>query len=249
MASYSNNYTEDFDPWAYFEFCHRDLAENSEFTEFLKGFNDVFKDGRISGKRLLDMGTGSSIHSIIAASRHFDEIYLTDYIPKHLSILADWWGGKSSHMDHIIKYCIQLENSSQTVLDRNTEIREKIKGILYMDVTKSNPFTPSYLAPFDTIVSSFCLDSASHNWDEFAKAFSNVSAMLRVGGKFVFVGGIDITFYRVGDFKYKNPNINLNDLYSILESNNFEIECIETYKNTHPDRCDGSFYLAVARKL
>jgi len=65
----------------------------------------------ITGKRLLDVGTGPSIISEMAASRHFDEIYLSDIATQNLAILNEWWTGKSSRLDHVIEYCLAIEKS------------------------------------------------------------------------------------------------------------------------------------------
>ncbi|KAL5018092.1 hypothetical protein ScPMuIL_003814 [Solemya velum] len=182
----TDNYLRDFDPRVYLENLRNDPNEDTKFRFLLDNLHAVFSERRFSGKRLLDLGSGPSIHSVISASSQFDEIYLSDYAPQNLSVLTDWWTGKISHMDHVIKHCLDLEHNSQTVAQRNQEMRQKIKGILQVDVRKSNPFSPNHLVPFDAIISSFCVDSATTSLEDYDNATSNIPAMLTENGTYIF---------------------------------------------------------------
>ncbi|KAL5005770.1 hypothetical protein ScPMuIL_016928 [Solemya velum] len=244
--STTDNYLKDFDPRVYLEKLRNDPNEDKKFRFSLDGLHEVFSGGKCFGKRLLDLGSGPSIHSVISASRHYDEIYLSDYVPQNLSILADWWTGKISHMDHAIMYCLDMEHNSQTVAQRNQEMRQKIKGILQVDVRKSNPFSPNHLPPFDAIISSFCVDSATTSLEDYDNATSNIPAMLTENGTYIFTGAMDKTYYSVGGVNFKYPTLSKNDIYQVHRKHGLVIEMFKEFQNE--DIYDGTIFMAVARK-
>ncbi|OWF55860.1 Nicotinamide N-methyltransferase [Mizuhopecten yessoensis] len=90
---------------------------------------------KIGGKRLLDIGTGPTIHNVISASRHLDEIFLSDYAPQNLEYLQKWLKKDISEPTKIMDYVISLEGCKMTAEQRENEIREKVRGILPIVVT------------------------------------------------------------------------------------------------------------------
>ncbi|KAL5005769.1 hypothetical protein ScPMuIL_016927, partial [Solemya velum] len=246
--SLTENYVRDFDPWAYLEAYRKDVNEDKEYRFMQDSLHEVFSEGTFFGKRLLDLGSGPSIHSVISASRHYDDIYLSDYAPQNLSVLADWWTGKISHMDHVIKHCLHLEHNSQTVTERNNEMRQKTRGILRVDVRKTNPFSPNYVAPFDTIISGYCLDSATSCLEDYEKTVANISPMLNRNGTLVFIGATDQSFYSFGDCEFKHAAYSREELYPIYEKNGLKIEYFKEFGNKQANLYDGSIFMAVARK-
>ena len=44
----------------------------------------------VDGSRILDVGCGPTIHSVIPASRYFSQIYLADYAACNRQALNDW---------------------------------------------------------------------------------------------------------------------------------------------------------------
>ncbi|KAL5022161.1 hypothetical protein ScPMuIL_001316 [Solemya velum] len=190
----TGNYTLDyrnFDSKAYLETASvlfdEHGNENKLVTFLFKEFHNCFKDGIIRGKRLLDLGTGPTIASIISASHHFDEIYLSDVAPQNLSVLEEWWQGRETYttgryFKPMLKYCIDLSDGRQSVEELNRSIREKIKGILLVDVRKQQPFYPNRFAPFDAITSRNCLDAACTDDVGYANVLHNTSKLLKKGG-------------------------------------------------------------------
>ena len=48
--------------------------------------------GKVKGKRIVDIGSGPTIHSLIPAAKWFDELYLSDYCPQNLEAVQKWVG-------------------------------------------------------------------------------------------------------------------------------------------------------------
>ena len=46
--------------------------------------------GRVKGHRIIDIGCGPTIHSLIPAAKWFDELYLADFSPRNLQAVQQW---------------------------------------------------------------------------------------------------------------------------------------------------------------
>ena len=55
--------------------------------------------GALQGKRLLDFGCGPCVNLAIPSSRHFDELYLCDYVPANRQAVQDWVDDKPTKHD------------------------------------------------------------------------------------------------------------------------------------------------------
>ena len=67
------------------------------------------------GRRLLDIGTGPTIHSIISSSRRLEHIDISDFSPNVLQILRDWHTGKRQIESEILKYEMSLEGDKYVI--------------------------------------------------------------------------------------------------------------------------------------
>ena len=65
----------------------------------------------IKGKRLLDVGTGPTVHSIISACTQVEEIHLSDYAEKNRKYLHKWLEGRLQYNSDTIKFALDLESS------------------------------------------------------------------------------------------------------------------------------------------
>ena len=55
--------------------------------------------GRVQGHRLLDIGSGPSIHSVIPAAKWFDEIILTDFTHANREKQRQWLNKEPNRFD------------------------------------------------------------------------------------------------------------------------------------------------------
>ena len=50
----------------------------------------VYSTGQVKGKRIIDIGCGPTIHSVIPATKWFDEIYLADFAQSNIDAIQKW---------------------------------------------------------------------------------------------------------------------------------------------------------------
>ena len=62
-------------------------AENRVSHVFV---SNTYLVGIVKGKRIIDIGSGPTIHSLIPAAKWFDELYLSDYCPQNLEAVQKW---------------------------------------------------------------------------------------------------------------------------------------------------------------
>ena len=94
------------------------------------------------------------------------------------------------------------------------------------------------MAPYDLILSSYCLESACKSLKEFSGAVSKLAELTKPGGKLVMVamdGPGETFFYMVGEKRFINLSITEEALTTILQQNGFHDITIECQPNKGPD--------------
>ncbi|XP_033730332.1 indolethylamine N-methyltransferase-like [Pecten maximus] len=108
-------YEEDFDAEWYLDTYYEpslEAVDKDEFLQFtLDSLHDAFRTARVTGSRLLDVGTGPTVHSVISGSQHVGEIYLSDYAAQNRKVLTDWWKLGTRPQTGIMEYVLRRENS------------------------------------------------------------------------------------------------------------------------------------------
>ena len=66
--------------------------------------------GKHSGQRLIDIGTGPSIHSLISASEHYEDILVSDYTDSNRQEIKKWLKDEEGCFDWlpVIQYVCNL---------------------------------------------------------------------------------------------------------------------------------------------
>ncbi|XP_013388507.1 indolethylamine N-methyltransferase-like [Lingula anatina] len=216
-----NDYDSVFDPNAYLTLYYSDVeGYKAGLLQFrLKTLHEIFSTGRasvkekklemliltaskIKGTRLLDIGTGPCIHSVISASKWFDEITLTDFADVNRRALKKWWLEEDGawNWDPFFKYVAKLDGNEGKWEKYREKLRKKIKDVLVCDVHKVNPISPHKAGRYmyDAITSCQCLEVASADTEAYKQAIKNVVSFLKVNGYFVLIGNLNDRLYHVG---------------------------------------------------
>lgn len=260
-ADYSGVAYDAFDPEKYVATYYSTIAGHKEEGDvlkfFLDGLNEAFKSGEITGKKLLDVGTGPIPNMAFCAAPWFEEITLSDFTQKNLQFLQKWRVGEINHMGPVFEYLLQLDKSG-SMEERQEELRRKIRNIVFCDVTAPNPVASTAVdgVIFDAITCSNCLEVASITLDNYAKSVRNLSSLLRPGGHLVLEGALEQTFYRVGELRFECTPINENQLRDIFQKEGFEILSLQDLnENYSPHKEESNYsdfknaFAMVAKKL
>lgn len=136
-----------------------------------------------------------------------------------------WLKGEIEIQTKQIKYVCQLENEGQTVKDRVKQIRNKVKQICFIDVTKPGSLRGSDLPKeFDVVTSCWCLDSAGQSIETYKTCASHISSLVKKGGHFVLFGNVDCTLYTPeNNDLFPSTNISEASVRKIYEDLGFKI--------------------------
>ncbi|GFT19439.1 uncharacterized protein NPIL_227561 [Nephila pilipes] len=95
-ADIKNNFNENLKAIEY----HKELHEVLKFIrisyELTSSFiYDVVKSRRFEGKKLLEIGSGATVHNIASASAYFPIIVQSEFVEDNREALKDWLNGNS----------------------------------------------------------------------------------------------------------------------------------------------------------
>ncbi|KAK3107631.1 hypothetical protein FSP39_018768 [Pinctada imbricata] len=225
----TTDYARNFDPEWFLSHYHCPVDDKDGMGQGLKSIQDTLhdlcsQDVRF-GERLLDVGTGPTVHSVLRISREVRDIDLSDYTPGNIQILKDWKDGKRNEEMSLIQYEMKLVGDTRPVEEREQELRDKVKGIYAIDVTTGNVFiehapkNPSY----DVITSLLCLEAVSDSREVYKKCLANVTRLVKEGGYIIMLGVLESTFYKVGSFRFPCAPITAEDVIAGVKANGFKV--------------------------
>ncbi|XP_069135705.1 nicotinamide N-methyltransferase-like [Argopecten irradians] len=213
---------------------------------YMDKYCKIFQPGEVKGRQLLDIGTGPSVHSIISASRHVDDVYLSDFAAQNRKLLNDWWKSDKTLIENVTAYVLKQEKSSETVVERQTAMKGKVRAVLPIDVTLSNPLgSGSDITQFDIITSSLCLEAAALTIDQYRTNAANVASLLKVGGHFILNGVLEQTWYQVGEYKFGSVWLSREDIESTFVSCGFDIKQFDVLKTDDEVYSDFHVFFAM----
>ncbi|XP_069108448.1 nicotinamide N-methyltransferase-like [Argopecten irradians] len=242
-----------FDPNSYMHnYVVSEEAANNLKPE-IEILHRLFNSHKLSGKRLLDVGTGPTVHTLITACNHVDEIYLSEFLPQNLQYLENWRNGEENQCTSLIDYAMELEGRTKTVSQRMSDLRCKVKGILPVDVTSSKPIGDAFGdEKLDIIVSSYCIETAVFTVEGYGKCIENISTLLNKDGFLILFACLNGDTYQVGECKYKAVCLTKDDILSCLRKAGFVVIATEELAETDYDSkylTFDSYYYILARKL
>ncbi|CAH1265134.1 INMT [Branchiostoma lanceolatum] len=227
--------------------------EKDDFGHWMmKGHHEIFQPGQLTGQRLLDIGTGPNIMSLLSASKYFPEITCSDYLQSCREELQQWLHDDPGAFDWSphLQYTSALEGDSTTPEDIASRLRSAVKAVLPCDVFQPNPLAPLSLEPFDVVVSSLCLDSACKTREEYCACLGNMASLVKSGGGLILIGTLDCTIYTVGKELFYNVTVEddfLRDSLTKFGLANIEIKKFAS--NLDVKVCDlSAFYYLTAKK-
>ncbi|XP_046583853.1 nicotinamide N-methyltransferase-like isoform X2 [Haliotis rubra] len=248
QVKYGEDYKTDFQPEEYLQMYYSTLkgapAEGDMLEASMLFWHEAFNQGHMTGRRLLDIGTGPTIHSVISASNYCDTVYLSDFAPQNRETLRKWLDGSLQHS--FKSFFQELPN------DREAMLKDKVVGIFPLDLLQAEPLMPSLFPPFDIINSSLCLEAAAQDLASYENMVRRMGRLLKDGGHVVLFGVLGESFYRVGSHSFSCLKISAEQVQDIWKRSGFTI--VEWKQKATDAQCDGSvsnfegFFLMVAQK-
>ena len=138
------------------------------------------------GLRILDYGTGPSLHQTVITAAKASEIVLSDYSATNREAIRLWLEDDRSAFDwlpHFRSAMSELENAGEReLLERVEKIRRIVKAVVYCDLSQDPPIQKGYDVEYDVINSCFCLCDAAKSHEEYRQGIVKLTKYLKPGG-------------------------------------------------------------------
>ena len=240
MTSQQVSNFDEFDPWAFLNYYEEVNVWHRHSLSVLHEFYKSYGSPPIDLK-ILEFGAGPVISYEISAALCASEIVLSEYTEKNRKLLQMWLDRdpKAPNWNPFFEYVVQeLEgNSKEEAAMRQEELRRAVKAVIPCDITKDAPIDPAYNGPYDVVLSSLCLDTASTSLEEFAGAVRKLAKYIKPGGKLLLQtvsGSADTVFYMVGKEKFFGLSINEDILTTTLKKIGFCDITIRSFSRDPP---------------
>ncbi|KAM4691845.1 nicotinamide N-methyltransferase-like [Rhinophrynus dorsalis] len=209
MAASKYKHVHDVQEFDMDAFCQTYCTHGCDFREEVQTFpltklHHTFDSGQVKGERLLDFSNNATFPQLLSACNVFNEIILAKFTDKFIQESKKWLNKEPGAFDwsHSAEYVSQLEGGRETWMEKEENLRRKVKQVLKYDITKSNPLDPVKIPKVDCLLSSYGLDAGSKDLESCRSNLKNISSLLKVGGHLVLVGLFNASFYMVGKHKF-----------------------------------------------
>ncbi|KRX16942.1 putative methyltransferase -like protein [Trichinella nelsoni] len=173
--------------------------------------------------RLLDIGSGPTIHMAVVFRDKVDEIYLSDYLEQNCEQLRLWMQDrKPFDWRSVLGYIAQREGQATLSVEAmEVASRSKLRGVFHCDVFKPGVIDwPDYDGlGFDVVSSLFCLEFASNTVDDFTNALTNVVRLVKPGGYLILGGVLGESWCKFGGRLFSSYPLTEAQLFASLRQN------------------------------
>ncbi|XP_073459304.1 nicotinamide N-methyltransferase-like [Aquarana catesbeiana] len=195
----------------------------------MEKFHNAFSSGDFRGDVLIDISTGPIIHHLYAALKYFREIILLKPSDHCIVELKKWTDSRTGAFDwsHTSILATELAGESDQCEEKEIGLRAAIKHVVKFNLNQENLTGSIGLPQADCLVFCFILGSTSKDLEEFGRNFKKFSKLLKPGGRIMYYGILNCTFYMVGGEKFNHCKYNESDFRSVLSNEGFVITHLE----------------------
>jgi hypothetical protein len=197
-------------------------AVEPDERETIAFFVDAIRDAE-PDEPVLFFGVGPTLHHVFLAAGGASEIHLADYLQSNLDEVQRWIQRDPGAHDWtaFVRYTLECEGlaspTDADVWEREELTRAKITRLLRADARLSNPLEGPNAAPYATVVSAYCADSATDDHSTWSTFMEHISGLVRPGGLFVTSALRQCRSYVVGAKRFPSANVDERDLRAALE--------------------------------
>lgn len=224
----------------------------------LRCLAQTFATGEVSGRTLIDIGSGPTIYQLLSACAHFEDITMTDFLEVNRQELGLWlreepgafnWSVYSQHV------CL-IEGKGESWQEKERQLRARVKRVLPIDVHQPQPLGIASLAPLpaDALVSAFCLEAVSPDLTSFQRALDHITTLLRPGGHLLLIGALEESWYLAGEARLAVVPVHEEEVREALVLSGYEVRDLRTYVmpthlRTGVDDVKGIFFAWAQKKV
>lgn len=224
-------YRKNLDPKEFKEFKLRGLKEENEHNNYdfyFKCLYDFFSTASFnSDSRLLELGSGPTVHNIASASAFIPYVVLSEFVEANCEELRRWLRKEDGHLDWtpFIRRVVRAEGRSDietACLEVEARIRQAVKAVVHCDVLDDQVVPPEVSQkPYDVVLSCLTLETAATSKESYSAILRRIRNLLKQNGKLVLIGPIKCSFWNVGNNRFHCLPLEPQDIQRALEENNY----------------------------
>jgi len=201
------------------------------FHFILQFLHDVTQSERFKGSKVLEIGSGATVHNIAALSSKFSTIVQSDYVLDNVNELKRWHAGTSTlDWSQFLDIVLRLEGKDKYIEKSRRElegrIRNSVKSVVRGDllsdsVLSEDELTPETTPPFDVIVSVLCLETVAKDFDGYVAILKRLNKLLRQGGGILICGYENGSPWQIGESVFHHVKLTLKQITDAVEKSGF----------------------------
>ncbi|GBL97519.1 Indolethylamine N-methyltransferase [Araneus ventricosus] len=253
------DYLKNLDPKKFQEFKLEGLkAEKSEnnYDFWFKCLHEFFSSGNCSGTRMLEIGSGPTVHNIATASAYFPYIVQSEFVESNCEQLRKWLRKDPDSLDWTIflqrvARAEGKEDVDAAVPEIEDRIRSAVKAVVHADVLDDQVIPKEYTQePYDLILSVLTFETAAVNLESYSKILGRANRLLRKGGKMILISATKCTYWQVGGNKFHCLSLEEHEIEDALKKNGFGEICWKIRERPDDDlpfNCKNVYFLTCTK--
>jgi hypothetical protein len=174
------------------------------------------------GTPVLLFGVGPTMHHVFLTAVAATEIHLAEYLPNNLSEIERWIqrAPDAHNWRPFVERTLECEGvvcpTHEQVRDREELTRAKVTSLLAGDARLPNPLGVHGAAPYDTVISAYCADSATADVATWERYMRHIGGLVKPGGLLITAALRHSTGYNVGARTFPSACVGESDLIRAL---------------------------------
>jgi hypothetical protein len=229
---------EDWDPRAYWsEYYEGDELESDERAMFDFSVRVMESESRPFG-RMLDLGSGPTVHRLIPFTPFVDEIHVADFDPRNRAHVAAWVEGGDDALDwgKFFDLTLELENGSRAPAEpsaREAQLRGLISRVRHCDLRRPDPL--GELDRYGLVTTFFCADCITTSRDRWRQFMDHALALVAPEGRVVLTALGESEGYPIGERMFPSADLTEDDLRQALVAAGFMESAVWIERAALPD--------------
>uniref|UniRef100_A0A0K0FC46 Uncharacterized methyltransferase (inferred by orthology to a C. elegans protein) n=1 Tax=Strongyloides venezuelensis TaxID=75913 RepID=A0A0K0FC46_STRVS len=208
-------------------------------------------------ENILDLGAGPTVYIPITLRKRGQNIFTSDYAKVNREELKKWIINEKNCFDwsNVCTWIANIEAIYDNPGEMQDEAREKMRGVLEVNVFEDHPIKDVYYKvsddirvpkQFDLVTTIFCLEYATESLKDYETAVKNAISLIKVGGYLLQGGVLEANEYSFGETRFKCFYLKQDVLTKTLKENGMEVN--EKTGNFKLIEHDGIFIL-ISKKI
>ncbi|XP_069804042.1 nicotinamide N-methyltransferase-like [Dendropsophus ebraccatus] len=182
------------------------------------------------GGTLCSLSKGPYILYLLPFCDYFSDIIVLKTNESCVKEVERWLKKEENALDDVpeAKFISDMGFSSLNLLEKEDNLRRKVKRVMIYDPSDENPAVPQKV---DCLIVSYTLQYISGDQESFRRNLMALTANMKTGGVLMACGTFNTHFFIVGEQKVSSFSYDESFLRKVLEEAGFTIKCLEKQRS------------------